>query len=150
VVIFVEFRESGERIARELGCEFLNGQTPTHQRQPMVDRFQQSEYRAIVCTFGAGGVGISLTSAQVVILVDRPWTPGDVAQAEDRLHRIHQRNAVTSIWLQLDETDTAIDQLLQTKSERIEIVLRDKSSILSSRDTPAQIASKLLPALLGK
>lgn len=48
----------------------------------------------IYVKLGAGGVGLTLTAACTVILVDRPWTPGDVNQAEDRVRRIGQKRPV--------------------------------------------------------
>lgn len=149
VVIFVAFKESGSQIAKALGCEMLSGDALTEERQQMVDDFQSGKAKALVCTFGAGGVGITLTAAQTVILVDRPWTPGDAEQSEDRLHRIGQRNAVTAIWLQCGETDEAIDALLQSKADRIELVLQGKRKTLRGVSSPGQMAQELLPALMG-
>jgi SNF2 family DNA or RNA helicase len=126
IVLFVAYKETGHIIAKALGCDFLCGDTLTKDRQPMIDRFQNGDKKAIVCSIGAGGVGITLTAAQTVVLVDRPWTPGDTAQVEDRLHRIGQRNAVTSIWLQADKCDKEIDDLLQNKSENISVILSGK------------------------
>ena len=61
--------------------ELLTGEVVAKKRQAMVDRFQSGLSPLFVCTYGAGGVGITLTAACTVILVDRPWTPGDVSQA---------------------------------------------------------------------
>ncbi len=149
VVLFVAFKDAGERIARELGCEFLSGDTPVADRQGIIDRFQAGTRRALVCSFGAGGVGITLTAAQTVILVDRPWTPGDAEQAEDRLHRIGQQGNVTAVWLQANGTDEAIDTILQAKAERIELVLQGKRRTMRGIGSPAEIAAELLPVLLG-
>lgn len=84
VVLFTIYRDTADQIAQKLACDVLNGDTPQKERQHMIDQFQVRESRALVCTYGAGGVGITLTAAQTVILVDRPWTPGDTVQAEDR------------------------------------------------------------------
>lgn len=149
VVLFTAFKESGEAIAKSLNCSFLSGDVSKEDRQSMVDRFQTGTDKAIVCTFGAGGVGITLTAAQTVILVDRPWTPGDAEQSEDRLHRIGQKNAVTAIWLQHGDTDIAIDQLLQEKAERIELVLAGKRKTMRGTGSAGQIAQELLPEILG-
>ena len=66
-------------------------------------------------TLGAGGVGITLTAACTVILVDRPWTPGDVNQAEDRVRRIGQTRPVRSIWIRAFPIDEQIDSLIDHK-----------------------------------
>jgi SNF2 family DNA or RNA helicase len=87
VVVFSSFVDVSASIHKQLGNigwtgELLTGETPPHKRQDMVDRFQRGESAAFCCTFGAGGVGLTLTASATVILVDRPWTPGDAAQAE--------------------------------------------------------------------
>src|SRR5258706_9629324 len=96
----------------------------------MIDPFQAEESKLLVATIGAGGIGIILTAAQVVVMVDRAWTPGDTEQAEDRAHRLGQRHNVTSIWLQYGPVDEKIDQLLELKQERIETILRGRSKNL--------------------
>jgi hypothetical protein len=93
----------------------------------MIDRLQAKETHVLVCMIGAGGVGITLTAAQTVVLVDRPWTPGDAVQCEDRCHRIGQQGgSVTAIWLQYGQVDQQIDRLLLLLQERIDLVLRGK------------------------
>ncbi|MBA3822941.1 MAG: SWF/SNF helicase family protein [Ktedonobacterales bacterium] len=66
----------------------------------LVQDFQRGDYNVFVVTLGAGGMGITLTAAQTVALVDRSWSPGDAIQAKDRLHRITQTSSVTALWLQ--------------------------------------------------
>jgi SNF2 family DNA or RNA helicase len=87
VVIFSSFVDVIKAIHKQLKSrgwdgELLTGETQTNKRQAMVDRFQRGEAAVFCCTYGAGGVGLTLTAAATVILVDRPWTPGDVNQAE--------------------------------------------------------------------
>jgi SNF2 family DNA or RNA helicase len=127
VVLFTAFLESARRIAAAFPrSSLLIGETVVGDRQALVDDFQAGRSRVFVTTFGAGGVGITLTRAQTVVLVDRPWTPGDCYQAEDRLHRIGQTSQVLSLWLQWDDTDRAVDALLDEKNERIEIVMHGR------------------------
>lgn len=71
-------RERSSQLAHKLACDALNGDTPPKERQHMIDQFQAREIRAPVCTYGAGGVGITLTAAQTVLLVDRPGHPAIV------------------------------------------------------------------------
>jgi hypothetical protein len=47
--------------------------------------------------------------------VDRPWTPGDVNQAEDRVRRIGQKRPVRSIWIRAFPIDEQIDSLIDHK-----------------------------------
>ena len=150
VVVFVAFKESGDTIAAEFGVKLFSGDSSKEDRQAMVDRFQSGNDKVFVCTIGAGGVGITLTAAQTVILVDRPWTSGEAIQAEDRLHRIGQVNAVTSIWLQYGEIDKTIDQLLETKQERIDLVLHGKRKTMRGANQSVQSAAKeILDLIVG-
>lgn len=144
VVLFTAFRESAEQLATSLNAEQIAGDVDAAHRQAAIDRFQAGERKAIVCTLGAGNVGITLTAASTVILVDRPWTPGDAVQAEDRLHRIGQRNAVTAIWLQANGADEAIDALLEQKHERIELVLAGKRKTLRGLGSIGDVAEAVL------
>lgn len=148
VVLFVAFKEPGELIAAELKAPFFSGELATKERQAIVDDFQAGKTKAFVGTLQAGGVGITLTAAQTVILVDRPWTPGDAVQSEDRLHRIGQNSAVTSIWLQQGDTDIAIDDLLQSKQERIDLVLHGKRKTMRGTGSVGDLAQELLPLIM--
>lgn len=147
VVIFTEFLESAHQISAALGGELLTGETPTDERQALVDRFQAGRSKVFTGTIRAGGVGITLTAASYVILVDRPWTPGDAEQAEDRCNRIGQTQTVNALWLQYGQIDSAIDTLLQQKSDRIELVLKGKRKTLRGLGSPAELAKELLEIL---
>lgn len=148
VVLFTEFTESAIIIHQHLGGELLTGDTPTSERQAIVDRFQAGESKVFVGTIKAGGVGLTLTAASHVILVDRPWSPGDAEQAEDRLHRIGQGTTVNAIWLQHGRIDEMIDSLLESKQERIELVLKGKRKTLRGLAEPAELAQELLKMML--
>jgi SNF2 family DNA or RNA helicase len=152
VMLFTAYVDSANAIASELGCRVLRGSVSVEQKQEMIDCFQSGHEKALVCTLGAGGVGITLTAAQTVILVDRPWTPGDAEQAEDRLHRIGQKSAVTAIWLQYGAIDEKIDTLLQEKQERIDLVLEGKRKSMRgvSKSIRAIAEDILAEVLAGK
>ncbi len=147
IVLFTAYRDTAARIAQKLACDVLDGETPIEDRQRMIDDFQERKTTALVCTFGAGGVGITLTAAQTVVLVDRPWTPGDAVQSEDRLHRISQTGAVTAIWLQYAVLDEQIDTLLQRKQERISLVLEGKRKTLRGIKSVRSIAKEILESV---
>jgi SNF2 family DNA or RNA helicase len=147
IVIFVAYRDSGTQIAQALGADFLTGDSSTEERQAMIDRFQQKHTHALVCMIGAGGVGITLTAAQTVVLVDRPWTPGDAMQCEDRLHRIGQLGSVTAIWLQYGAIDEKVDTLLQQKQERISLVLEGKRKTMRGIRSVRSLAKDILASI---
>ena len=74
----------------------LDGSTPVSERQTLVDAFnaKQGAYVFLLST-GAAGLGINLTSADTVVFYDISFNPQVDRQAEDRCHRIGQKNPVT-------------------------------------------------------
>lgn len=123
VIVFCAYKDTAAQIADYFDVPVMSGDTPDKQRQPMVDAFQAGENRVFIGIYGAGGVGVTLTAANTVILVDRPWTPGEVEQAEDRSHRIGQDGHVLCQWLQVPQhinpVDAKIDAILQKKQENV-------------------------------
>lgn len=153
VVLFTDFATTANVLARHFDVPALTGETKTDDRQPLVDAFQNGTRRVFVGTCKAGGVGITLHAngnCADVILVDRPWTPGDAIQAEDRVHRIGQRSNVTAHWLSGFEICTKIDEILLSKSERIELLLAGKRKTLRGvrQMSTRQLAAELLPMFL--
>jgi hypothetical protein len=133
-VVFTAFVDSARQMvdalrAEGISAELLIGETPVRARGPLVKRFQAGQVSALICTLGTGGVGLTLTAASTVILVDRAWTPGDTEQAEDRIHRIGQIGAVTAIWVAYGKIDHLIDDLLEEKAGRIGQVLGEPTSL---------------------
>jgi hypothetical protein len=132
IILFTTFKDSGKKLADALHCDFLSGDLPRKKRDQIKDRFNNDEIQAVVMTIGAGGVGLTLHKSdtehptQTVVLVDRPWSPGDAEQAEDRIHRIGTKNNVTSVWLQYGPLDDKIDALLQEKQKNIDLALEGK------------------------
>ena len=113
-MLYERFRE------KNISTELLIGDTK--DRQQLVDRFLAKKSKVFLLSM-AGGVGIDLYTATTIILINRPWTPGDAAQIEDRLHRIGQKNNVTAVWLQYGEIDERVDEILQAKTHNIDRVL---------------------------
>jgi SNF2 family DNA or RNA helicase len=133
VVIFTSFLQVAKLVHQKLGDagwqgELLTGETPAKKRQAMVDNFQNGLSPVFVCTFGAGGVGLTLTAASTIILLDRPWTPGDAHQSEARVRRIGQTKPVKSIWMTAFELDKQIDSLIESKARTAVAVLSSKES----------------------
>lgn len=101
VVIFSQFADAIRRLEYKLKCMGKNvvrltGDMNEEQRNINIDKFQDDpECTIFLASIQAGGVGVTLTSASVAIFLDLYWTPAINRQAEDRLHRIGQRNPVT-------------------------------------------------------
>jgi SNF2 family DNA or RNA helicase len=150
VVIFTAFKEPAHALNGAIvGSVVMLGDTPPQVRQEIIDDFQAGKYTALITTFGTGGIGINLQSAQTVILQDRPWTPADADQAESRLHRFGQTGSVQSIWVQYGETDADIDAMLQSKERRIELVLNGERKTMSGTMSASDIASVLVPKIFN-
>lgn len=99
VLIFSQFQKQLLEIEkhifeRQWGCLRLDGQT--RNRQTLVDKFQSADGPPVfLISLKAGGYGLNLTAADVVIHFDPWWNPAAEAQATDRAHRIGQTRPVT-------------------------------------------------------
>jgi len=103
----------------------LTGDMGQDDRQRSVDRFQHDPDAQVFCgTIGAAGVGITLTAANHVVFAELDWVPGNMSQAEDRCHRIGQRNSVLVQHLVFEGSlDAMIAQTLVRKQQIIEQAL---------------------------
>jgi len=100
VLIFSQFTGMLQLIAQAMDTQgipylYLDGSTRADTRQQLVSQFQQDEeQRVFLISLKAGGVGLTLTAADYVYLVDPWWNPAAEQQAIDRTHRIGQQNKV--------------------------------------------------------
>ena len=108
-----------------------------------MDRFQGGQRQLLVATFGAIGLGFSLHRARHVVLMERPWTPGDTEQAEDRCHRIGMGAALTCHWMQLGAADRLVDAVIASKTERISQVF-ERPRDRADSGALAQLARRML------
>ena len=95
---------------------YLDGATPTAERERLVNAFQSGEGDFFVISLKAGGTGLNLTSADYVILLDPWWNPAVENQAADRAHRIGQKNPVTVY--RLIASDTVEERVLELHKEK--------------------------------
>jgi len=89
-----------KRLSREgVQCLYLDGETKPEQRQELCDRFNGGEGKVFLISLKAGGTGLNLTGADLVIHYDPWWNPATEDQATDRAHRIGQTKDVDVIRL---------------------------------------------------
>ncbi|KAG5187891.1 P-loop containing nucleoside triphosphate hydrolase protein, partial [Tribonema minus] len=107
-----------ERAIKDCGVEMvrIDGNTPKGKRQMLVDRFQtERRVRMILLSITAAGVGITLTAGSIAAFAELYWTPGVMAQAEDRIHRIGQKSQCLIQFL-VSDTPTMDQHLLSSIS----------------------------------
>lgn len=117
LVIFIFHTHTGEEISKHFNCGLIYGDTKTEERQRLIDDFQDNENTRLLClNIKAGGVGITLTAASNVCFLELGWTPGELDQAEDRCHRMGQKNSVNVYYLLSNSTiDEKMFNLIESK-----------------------------------
>ena len=129
VLIFSQFRGMLDRIEDELPqlglTSFkITGSTPSQERQEMTKAFNQGDRDVFLISLKAGGVGLNLTGADTVILVDLWWNPAVESQAIGRAHRMGQEQAVEVYRLITRGTiEEKIQELQEQKKNLISEVL---------------------------
>ncbi len=103
----------------------VTGKTPLSLRQLNVDLFQSDAgTRVFIGNIQAAGVGINLTAASHVVFAELDWVPGKVIQAEDRCHRMGQKDSVLVQHLVVNGSiDVNLIQTLIQKQEVLDAVL---------------------------
>ncbi len=101
---FVGMLDLIEPEVKSLGIEYVRLTGQTKDREEVVERFQRSEAPLFLISLKAGGVGLNLTAADVVIHYDPWWNPAVEDQATDRAHRIGQDHKVFVYRLLTEDT----------------------------------------------
>ncbi len=111
---------------------YLDGDTVDRQR--VVQRFQEdADCPVFLISLKAGGVGLNLTAADYVYLLDPWWNPAVEAQAIDRAHRIGQtRRVFASRLIARDTVEEKVLALQEQKRDLADAIIRADASVLSS------------------
>lgn len=112
--------------------EYLDGRT--RNRQQRVDRFQEDEdCKLFLISLKAGGLGLNLTAAEYVFLLDPWWNPAVEAQAIDRAHRIGQTRRVFAYRLiARDTVEEKVIELQKTKRDLADAIITADNSLIRS------------------
>jgi hypothetical protein len=103
---WTQMTEMAEQRARRLGlgCVRLHGGVPSARRGDLIDRFREDDAIQVFISTDAGGVGLNLQNASVLINLDIPWNPAVLDQRIARVHRLGQRQKVQAILLVAPES----------------------------------------------
>jgi superfamily II DNA or RNA helicase len=130
VIIFTNFTDSLRTIYHHFKNQavYLDGSCSNSVRQQAVDSFQNDDkIKVFVGNLKAAGVGLTLTSAEVVIINDLSFVPAEHAQAEDRAYRYGQKSNVLVYYPLYENTiEGVIYDILNKKKEIIRTVMGDQ------------------------
>jgi SNF2 family DNA or RNA helicase len=111
----------------------ITGAQDEDQRQKAVDDFQSGKIKWILFTAQAGGVGITLTAARRLVMLQRPWSLVDYKQALDRVHRIGSEihdSVVIMDYVTEGTIEERVIDVLDAKADNFENIVKDKHQLL--------------------
>ena len=121
----------------------LDGSTPYNKRFDICEVFNKDpQYRVLLMTTEAGGLGLNLQAADIVIFIDHSWNPIKDLQAMDRTHRIGQKNVVNVYRLITKDTlEEEILGLQAFKTKIAETLVDAENSSMKTIDSNALISN---------
>ena len=138
ILLFSQFTSMLALLEDDLNAEKIpyykiTGETPKQKRLEMVNAFNEDATPVFLISLKAGGTGLNLTGADVVIHYDPWWNLAVQNQATDRAHRIGQTNIVSVYRLIVrDSIEEKILQMQETKKDLAEEILSGESGGLSA------------------
>jgi len=139
-----------EKLEEFSPVSIIGGQSDS-LRQDQIDKFQKGESKLMIAGLRAGNVGINLTRAKYVIFAELDWSPAIHRQAEDRLHRIGQKNTVFAYYLIGNGTlDDHVANILVDKSYEIDSILDEKSDSYENKDKAKLILAQIHDKISSK
>jgi SNF2 family DNA or RNA helicase len=137
ILVFSQFVSMLDLVSDELdktGIKYVSLTGVTANRKQAVDMFQQDmDIRVFLLSLKAGGMGLNLTAADYVYLIDPWWNPAVEAQAIDRAYRIGQHRNVQAIRLICPDTvEEKIMLLHESKKARLAGLVKSGKSIVGN------------------
>jgi len=140
ILVFSQFVKHLQLYAKQLdarGIKYAYLDGSTRDRQAEVEHFQNDEgIRIFLISLKAGGLGLNLTAADYVFLLDPWWNPAVEAQAVDRAYRIGQKNTVFTY--KFITQNTVEEKILNLQKNKLKLA----SDIISSEETFIKTLSK--------
>ncbi len=125
---------SAELTKKNIPHGLITGAQSDLERQTAIADFQDGRTKWILFTVQAGGVGITLTTARRLVMLQRPWSLVDYKQALDRVHRIgseqHESIVITD-YVTENTIEERVIEVLDTKAENFDEVVKDKAKLLA-------------------
>ena len=163
VLIYSFFRETVDKVAALLDkrcAGVVTGSVPADARQSLIDRFADApDGSALVCQIQAGGMGLNIQAASVVIFCEPQIKPSLTSQAMSRVYRMGQvRNVLVYHLLCEDTVDEAVKDLLAAKQDEFDTyadasVIADAEAQLLDKEWISKVIeqekAKYLPAVIG-
>lgn len=117
LLLFGYYKSVVETFGAAFNADIIYGETELKARDKAVQKFQNdSETKILVLNMMSGGVGLTLTAASNVAFAELGWRPGDLQQAEDRVHRISQNYPCTAwYFLDFDTIDSYLWNMVLSK-----------------------------------
>ena len=148
VLIFSQFRGMLDILEQEIDqlgmTSFkITGSTPAKDRQEMTNAFNAGERHAFLISLKAGGVGLNLTGADTVILVDLWWNPAVEDQAIGRAHRMGQEQNVEVY--RMITRGTIEEKIQELQASKRHLV----STILDGTETRSSLSVEEIREILG-
>jgi len=120
--------------AEGIKFEYFDGSSTTTQRQAAIKNFQEDEStRVFLISLKAGGMGLNLTAADYVYLMDPWWNPAVEQQAIDRTHRIGQtQNIFAYRFICKDTVEEKIMKLKAKKQALVKDIVSDDGKFVKN------------------
>ncbi len=139
-----------QNLSEFLPATIIGGQSDKF-RQEQIDSFQNGQTKLMIAGLRAGNVGINLNRAKYVIFAEMDWSPAIHQQAEDRLHRIGQKNTVFAYYLIGKGTlDDHVANVLVDKSFEIDSIMDDVKESFENKDKAELILAQIHDKLTAK
>jgi SNF2 family DNA or RNA helicase len=139
-----------ESLAEFSPAAIIGGQTDKI-RQKGIDDFQNGDTKLMIAGLRAGNLGINLTRAKYIIFAELDWSPAIHRQAEDRLHRIGQKNTVFAYYLIGNGTlDNHVADILVDKSYEIDSIMDEKHESFENKEKAKLILAQIQDKISSK